>query len=285
MKFWAMTASLIPMDYDLFYEEGRERDPLLLRAALIAAENTFDPISKIRLGKIQEFEGNLIGLYTKPETAHLYDSDFRPYEQKTFPPRVWIWDQSEQLLLMQIDKSIFNNAESASRNIEKLLKKFLAEHQLELQIYPKVSEESFWLSIEKLDDIQEIRFELATPNIFGSSKEETRKLLATAREDSNATSVTTILKNPKGNIHPKKKGTILRALDWIRDGGGRWLLKGTSPHSGKKITLQSGENAKVFETPENLIPIDTPPSAIHLHSTLRYLNSTQRLSFKQAPEK
>lgn len=280
MKFWAMTASLIPMDYDLFYEQGRERDPTLLRTAFTSAGEKFDLISNIRLGKIQESLGNLIGLYTKPETAHLYDIDFQPYDQTTFPPKIWIWDQSEQLLLMQIDKSIFRNAEAASRSIEKLLKPFLAIHQLELQIYPKVSEESFWLSSEKLDDIQEIRFELATPNIFGSTKEETRELLSAARDDTNATSVTTILKNPKGNIHLKRRGTIMRALDWIKDGGGRWMLKGTSPYTGRKMTIQSGESAKIFETPEDLIDLNKPPTASELHSTLKYLKATQDLSFK-----
>lgn len=283
MKFWALTASLIPMDYDLFYEQGQERDPLILKAAFLDASKNIDQTStnQIIIGRIEQSGDDFIGLYTKPETAHLFDANFEHYEQKTFPPKIWIWNQSEQLILVQIEKSIFKDAEVAGRAFKKIIAPFLAQSQLEIQIYPKISEDTFWKSTERLEKIFEIRFEHATPNLFGKSKEEMTELLKAARDDTNATSVITIVKNPQGNIKPKRQGSISRALDWIKDGGGRWWLKGRSPHSGQRISIQSGEHATVYETPKEIIGNgSSAPTAIELHATIAYLKKTQSLSFK-----
>lgn len=259
MKFWALTVSLIPSDQDLFYEEGREKDVLLIPKGLIFLGNEIsDKTSNLpQLRKIQTHANNLIGLYTRREIAHLYDENFQPNNQNNFPPRLWIWDHIEQTLLVQIDKRIFIDAEAAGRAFEKILNKFLSHYQLEARIYPKIEEGQFWSAVKEFSSITELTFEYATPNIFGATKAAMTEFLHEVRNQTNATIVVTKLVNKDGNIHPKPEGMIKRTINWIKDGGGRWAIKGRLNAKSRLSTITSGKQAKIFILPDKSIHIDT----------------------------
>ncbi len=258
MKFWGLTVSLVPMEQDLFYQQGLQRDPHLIPTALesIGAINPAKNVNTIRLGKVIRENSNLIGFYTKREIAHLYDEDFNRRDQPSYPPRLWAWDQEEQTLLIQIDKRIFIDAESAARAFQSLLAPALAEAYLEVRIYPKVAEEYFWSSTEEFKSINEVTFEFVTPNMFGETKEEMTAYLKAVRDATNATVVATKLVNEDGKLHPKRNGFLTRSLDWIKDGGGKWSIKGRLLPNSKLITRSSGKQAKIFLLPDGSTHLD-----------------------------
>jgi hypothetical protein len=258
MKFWALTVSLIPMAQDLFYEQHREKDSALIPRALQQSAES-DPTGRpLRLGRIvADGNLNLIGLYGKRETAHLYDENFRRRDQPSYPPRVWLWDHAEQALLVQVDTRIFADAEAAARQFEALLTSTLASEQLEARIYPKVGEEQFWSAVESFAQISQITFEYATPNMFGQTKAEMTAFLKEVRDSTNATVVSTTLVNDEGNIHPKPDGLIARTLDWIKDGGGKWLIKGRVRPGARPTTRKSGKQATIYFYPDESIRLDT----------------------------
>lgn len=252
MRFWGLTVSLVPMEQDLFYEQGRERDPYLIPTALeeIGATSKSDNIKTFRLGKVLREDSNLIGFYTRREIAHLYDEDFSRHDQPSYPPRLWAWDQSEQTLLVQIDHRIFVDAESAARAFQSLLAPALAKAQLEVRIYPKVAEESFWTTTEEFTAINEVTFEFVTPNMFGQTKAEMTDYLKSVRTATNATVVSTKLVNEEGKLHPKRNGFLARYLDWIKDGGGRWSIKGRITQDSRLTSRSSGKQAQIYILPD-----------------------------------
>lgn len=252
MKFWGLTVSLVPMEQDLFYEQGRENDPHLIPTALekIGAIPLAENSRPIRLGQVIRKDSNLIGFYTRMEIAHLFDEDFTRHDQVSFPPRLWAWDQTEQTLLIQVDKHIFTDAESAARAFQALLAPILAKTQLEVRIYPKVAEESFWTSANEFTAINEVTFEFVTPNMFGETKADMTEYLRSVRTATNATVVATKLINEDGKLHPKKNGFLARSLDWIKDGGGKWSIKGRLAPNSRLTTRSSGKQAKIYMLPD-----------------------------------
>lgn len=248
MRFWGLTVSLVPMADDLFTEAGRIRDPLLIPEALenIAAIPLLDQKNKFGLGRAIRNDSDLIGFYTRREIAHLFDTDFQRNDQPSYPPRLWVWDHKEQTLLVQIDKSIFTTAESAAKAFESVLASKLAVNQLEVHIYPKVSEEYFWSSVDDFASINEVTFEFVTPNMFGSTKAEMTSYLKTVRNETNANVVATKLINKDGNLIPKRSGFLARSLDWIKDGGGKWLIKGRLYANSRITNRGSGRQAQIY---------------------------------------
>lgn len=257
MRFWALTVSLLARDHDLFYEQGRERDPTLIPHALeeIAGANGSDSTDRLRIGRVIKSEWNLLGLYARRETAHLYDEDFTRHDEPSYPPRVWVWDHSEQTLLVQLDTRVFFDAEAAARGFTSLLTPYLAKHQVEVHIYPKVSEESFWNVTREFSSIQDVTFEYATPNLFGKTKAEMTEFLKMIRDSTNATVLTTKITNTDGHLHPKPEGAIARALDWIKDGGGRWSVRGRVTLGARPVTRSSGKQASIFVLPDKTVAI------------------------------
>lgn len=251
MRFWGLTVSLVPMADDLFTEERRVRDPLLIPAALenIASRPLLDQRTKLMLGATKRNDSDLIGFYTRREMEHLYDTNFQRNDQPSYPPRLWVWDHAEQTLLVQIDKSIFPSAEVAAKAFESVLASKLAVDQLEVHIYPKVSEEYFWSSVEDFTSINEVTFEFVTPNMFGNTKAEMTDYLKTVRNETNANVVATKLINNDGKLIPKRSGFLARSLDWIKDGGGKWLIKGRINANSRISNRSSGKQAQIYILP------------------------------------
>lgn len=258
MKFWGLTVSLVPMEQDLFYEQGKELDPQLIPAALQdAGVIPFVEGSKpFRLGQVIREDSNLIGFYTRREIARVYDENFTRHDEPSFPPRRWVWDHAEQTLLVQVDKRVFFDAESAARAFQLLIAPFLAKSQLEVRIYPKVAEESFWMSANEFSAINEVTFEFVTPNMFGDTKAAMTDYLKSVRVATNATVVATTLANEEGNLHPKKNGFLTNCLDWIKDGGGKWSIKGRLAPNSRLTTRKSGKQAKIYILPDGSTHVD-----------------------------
>jgi hypothetical protein len=260
MRFWGLTVSLVAQNHDLFYQEGREQDPTLIPQALLEIASTSekpDTSARLRIGRISQDEWNLIGLYARRTTARLYDKNFQRHDEPNYPPRIWVWDQVEQTLLVQVDTQIFSDAEVAVRIFTSLLNPILAKNQVEALIYPKISEESFWNVASEFSSISDVTFEYSTPNLFGKTKQEMGEFLSMIRNTTNATSVTTKITNREGNLHPKHGGAIARALDWIKDGGGRWSMKGRVTPKERPVIKSSGKQARVFVLPDDTITLET----------------------------
>lgn len=173
MRFWGLTVSLVAQDHDLFYQQGREKDPTLIPQALQEIATIVDKpdsSAKLRIGRVLKNDWNLIGLYARRATARLYDKNFERHDEPTYPPRIWVWDQTEQTLLVQVDTQIFGDAEAAARIFTSLLNPILAKNQVESLIYPKLSEDGFWEVASEFSSISDVTFEYSTPNLFGKPK-------------------------------------------------------------------------------------------------------------------
>jgi hypothetical protein len=242
----------------LFTRAGLVRDPLLIPAALelVGMTEATQIDKQLRIGRIIRDRANLMGVYSRREMARLYDETFQRHDQPSFPPRSWIYDHDEQTLLVQVDTRLFVDAEAASRAFQKLLAPPLAEKQLEVHIYPKISEESFWSIADEFVSINEVTFEYATPNMFGQTKAEMTAYLKRVRESTNANVLTTKFVNDEGKLQPKKNGFFEQALDWVKDGGGSWRMKGRLSVNSRAVSRSSGKQAKIYVLPDGIVHAD-----------------------------
>lgn len=86
---------------------------------------------------------------------------------------------------------------------------------------------------------------MITPNIFGSSKQALTDDLRKLETDTNANAVTTTFENKDGNLKLKSSHWASVLVDWVKDGGGSWLIKGRKTLKSKPTTVSSNQTAKI----------------------------------------
>ncbi|EEJ8656848.1 hypothetical protein NJ45_002426 [Salmonella enterica subsp. enterica] len=105
--------------------------------------------------------------------------------------------------------------------------------------------QDFWSEYHRLQFIDKVSFTLITPNIFGSSKQALTNDLRKLEKDTNANTVTTIFENKDGNLKLKGSHWAETLVDWVKDGGGSWLIKGRKTLKSKSTTVSSNQTAKI----------------------------------------
>lgn len=105
--------------------------------------------------------------------------------------------------------------------------------------------QDFWSEYHTLQFIDKVSFTLITPNIFGSSKQALTNDLRKLEKDTNANTVTTIFENKDGNLKLKGSHWAETLVDWVKDGGGSWLIKGRKTLKSKSTTVSSNQTAKI----------------------------------------
>lgn len=256
MLFYALHVLMRPRDLDLFSKGSVEKDISHFEKAIVVAAQKLHLTSPtpsvhkktsytLKLS-IKPTEGVMAGVISKQQKIKGHDKDFREYDVDNYPPIVWIWDREEQVLLVEKKTTVFKDAHQVAKAFEDLANNdYLAQLGLRIFIEPCLEIEDFWSEYHRLEYIDKVSFTLITPNIFGSSKQALTNDLRKLEEDTNANAVTTTFENKDGNLKLKSSHWASVLVDWVKDGGGSWFIKGRKTAKSKSTLVSSNQTAKI----------------------------------------
>lgn len=255
MDFYLLQVSLLPQNDDLFRKEHK-RDIREFEKALSYSSQHLESYS-IKVIVYDEHSGAMAGAVSKKAEVNLHDRDFNPHQEENFPPVLWLWDREEQVILVEKRTGVFSSAESACKAFDTISNNiYLAEQQLRAHIFSKLTDDAFWKSYNSFEYIHHVEFDLATPNLFGDTKEELGNFLKEVSNDTNASEFRPIFKNKDGFLSLKKSKWVNLLVDWVRDGGGSWIIKGKRNHKSKITKLESKKRAKIISIEGKLDEIE-----------------------------
>jgi hypothetical protein len=257
MELYVLQVSLLPIENALFYQEGKEKDIRHFEDCLDFYSKQDEPDPWVlRLLISDPEQGIKAGFISRPLPANLYDYQFKLHKEKSFPPILWIWDRYEQALLVQRNSRIFADAEAAARIFASIANPCLRAQSLLVHIHPKIDEAAFWHVYDSMHTVESIEMELTVPNIFGETKQKVRDFLSEVAHDTNATSFKPTFENIEGKLVLKKTSWLDSLLDWIKDGGGSWAIKGRMPQRKRKTRKTSSKSARILHYPVGATLID-----------------------------
>jgi len=256
MQLYALRVLMRPRDPDLFSEGSAKKDIAPFEKAIeIAAKelhlssSTPSVIKKLSYNlklSIKPSEGVMAGVISKQQKVKMHDKDFHKFDVDNYPPIVWMWDREEQVLLVERKTSVFKDAQQVAKAFEDLANNnYLAELGHRIFIEPCLDMEGFWSEYQKLQYIDKVSFTLITPNIFGKTKQALSDDLRVIQADTNANAVTTTFENKDGNLKLKSSHWASVFVDWVKDGGGSWLIKGRKTLKSRTTTVSSNQSAKI----------------------------------------
>ncbi|MGC6095434.1 hypothetical protein [Citrobacter portucalensis] len=267
MLFFALRVLLKPKDPDLFAKGLINKDIAHFEQAMVQASKNLTKISAtpsvhkqwrytLKLS-IEPSEGTMAGVISKQQKIRGHDKDFQEYDVDNYPPVIWIWDKDEQILLVEKKTSVFRDVLQTARAFEDLgNNEYLSELGLRVFIEPCLEVEDFWVEYHNLEFIDNVTFTLVTPNIFGNSKEALTTELREIEQDTNANSITTSFENKDGNLKLTSSSWASTLVDWVKDGGGSWLIKGRKNINSKTTTVSSNRTAKVIMVEGNITEVE-----------------------------
>lgn len=256
MLLYALRVLIRPRDPDLFSKGTIQKDITHFENAMVVAAKKLHLTSPtpsvhkktsytLKLS-IKPSDGVMAGVISKQQKIKGHDKDFREYDVDNYPPIVWIWDREEQVLLVEKKTSVFKDAHQVAKAFEDLANNdYLAQLGLRIFIEPCLEMDDFWSEYQRLPFIDKVSFTLITPNIFGSSKQALTDDLRKLEEDTNANAVTTTFENKDGNLKLKSSHWASVLVDWVKDGGGSWLIKGRKTLKSKSTIVSSNQTAKI----------------------------------------
>lgn len=256
MQLYALRVLMRPRDPDLFSKGTVQKDIFHFEHAIsVTAKRLYQPSSTPSAHKkisytlklsIEPSEGVMAGVISRQQKIKGHDKDFREFDVDNYPPIVWIWDREEQVLLVEKKTSVFKDPQQVAKAFEDLANnEYLADLGLRIFIEPCLEIEDFWSEYHSLQFIDKVSFTLVTPNIFGRSKEALSDDLRKLEKDTNANTVTTTFENKDGNLKLKSSHWTSILVDWVKDGGGSWLIKGRKTLKSKPTTVTSNQTAKI----------------------------------------
>lgn len=246
MELNVLLVSLLPKDDELFTEEGRKRDITLFERALEQAKEREDEYS-IKTYIYDETNGYMAGVVSKKSAVKYHDRDFEIHNEDDFPPVLWFWDRSEQVILVENKTSVFSSASVAAKTFSHITNNLtLSESGFRAHINPKLIDSAFWETFDSFEYVSEVRFTLAAPNLFGSTKKEIGDFLHEVVDETNASEFTPVFKNPDGNLNLKPSSWLSAMIDWVKEGAGSWCIKGRNSLKEKYKTITSKQRAKLL---------------------------------------
>ncbi|HDU2892224.1 hypothetical protein VKY16_25615 [Klebsiella variicola] len=256
MQLFALRVLMRPRDPDLFSKGVVQKDIVHFENAIVSsAQKLYLTSSTPSVHKktsytlklsIKPTEGVMAGVISKQQKIKVHDKDFREFDVDNYPPIVWIWDREEQVLLVEKKTSVFKDVHQVAKAFEDLANNdYLAQLGLRVFIEACLEMEDFWSEYHRLQFIDKVSFTLITPNIFGSSKQALTDDLRKLEADTNANAVTTTFENKDGNLKLKGSHWASILVDWVKDGGGSWVIKGRKTLKSKPTTVSSNQTAKI----------------------------------------
>lgn len=162
-----------------------------------------------------------------------------------------IFDIKRQLLLIEINTSVFAKIAQAKQKVQKCFEQQFMMYGFEVILEEIIDENTFWSYVEKSNSIHDVTITLNSPNLF-SGFLEIGKMLKGIRELYNNTQTTLKVTNKNGPLTgiTKENPELVSAVRYSSGGGGEWSL--TVKTGGVKRTFRSRNNIKKV----NLIPVD-----------------------------
>ncbi|EOC8685565.1 TPA: hypothetical protein N5L24_000863 [Enterobacter roggenkampii] len=256
MLFYALRVLMRPRDPDLFSKGNIEKDISHFEKAIeITAQKLHSTSATPSVHKktsytlklsLKPTEGVMAGVISRQQKIKGHDKDFREFDVDNYPPIVWIWDREEQVLLVEKKTAVFKDPNQVAKAFEDLSNNdYLAQLGLRVFIEPCLEMEDFWSEYHNLQFIDKVSFTLVMPNIFGKTKQALSDDLRKIEKDTNANAVTTTFENRDGNLKLKSSHWASVLVDWVKDGGGSWLIKGRKTINSKSTTVTSNQTAKI----------------------------------------
>lgn len=246
MELNVLLVSLLPMDEELFSASNAIKDIRLFEKALDRAKEREDDYS-IKVYIYDNNLGYMAGVISKRSNVQLHDRDFEIHNEDNYPPVVWFWDRDEQVILVENKSSVFSSAAVAAKTFSNISNNIvLAESGLRAHVHPKLIESAFWETFESFKYVNEVRFNLAAPNMFGSTKKEIGEFLHEVVDETNASEFSTVFKNQDGNLNLKPSSWLNAMVDWVKEGAGNWSIKGRNSHRDRYKSISSQQRAKLL---------------------------------------
>lgn len=253
---YTLRVSLIPQDRDLFSREHLIRDIKLFEKALLHAgttqpsleQSTEDDRYSVKVLVNPDENGVMGGIVSKGKKLHGHDAEFNEYDIDDFPPLIWMWDLSEQVILIEKKASVFSSASIAAKAFQQITNNsVLNEASLRAEIEPVLDDNKndFWAQYDSFELVERIELELIPPNLFGDTEKSMKDALNDVSNQTNANKMKTILENSEGRLKLSSDGWVGNAIRWIKKGGGNWTLWGKNSKETKSTKKTSNKSAKI----------------------------------------
>lgn len=192
--------------------------------------------------------------------------DFRHERVDNWPSFLaFIWNAPDkQFIAIEKRYAAFQLPETAIRQIMTPVEKTMAKSNLRVHWEPLFEERLFWEIIERnRGKIQEVRFELVTPNMANISQTLSEEIKTFAKSTNSATTAIEIHADPASSLKIQKDNqTIANLVDYSSKGGGNVGIR----LKGIKRVIQTSKTVKTIEIEQ--VEAADAPSAVAVLKTL-----------------
>ena len=194
--------------------------------------NQYDSIIQCQLARERIFDKYEM---TKEKVIGTKDQDF---------PFINVFvELKTQKFLIESKTTVFDNYNTCSNVIQNIMNKYLKKVDATINVNPIVEEQKFWKFFEGDNEVKNLTFNLAVPNLFDASDDATR-FLNDARDNVGASNVSLNFTNTEGKLQPNKEG-IEPFVKYTSAGGGTWNLKYKNKNGDTKNVSSEQKSKKI----------------------------------------
>lgn len=194
--------------------------------------NQYDSIIQCQLARERIFDKYEM---TKEKVIGTKDQDF---------PFINVFvELKTQKFLIESKTTVFDNYNTCSNVIQNIMNKYLKKVDATINVNPIVEEQKFWKFFEGDNEVKNLTFNLAVPNLFDASDDATR-FLNDARNNVGASNVSLNFTNTEGKLQPNKEG-IESFVKYTSAGGGTWNLKYKNKNGDTKNVSSEQKSKKI----------------------------------------
>ncbi len=160
-----------------------------------------------------------------------------------------LWDSEEQAIIVEKRTTAFPNIQSFFKALENHLNSLLIPYEIRVSIIPLTTDVDFWDVIDQHDKIYNVTFDLKMPNFFGSTNASVVEILNAIKQENNGSELSTKISNEGGNLRINRDSWVTPFVNWIKLGGGFWLVD-CAKKGGVKKKFKSTDNAMQIDAPK-----------------------------------
>jgi hypothetical protein len=184
--------------------------------------------------------------------------DFRDEEMDTWPDfYVAIWnDPTKQMMAVEERKQAFQQTKAAVNVIEESVNLKLAKNGLRIYFEPLFKKDEFWKIVAAYEDtIEEIEFNLITPNMANIAGTLSQAMKEFARDTNTSRTKIEIASDPDASLRISKDDARVEGLvQYASEGGGRITVK----VKDLRCRLSTSDSIKTMEIRDADISGKTP---------------------------
>lgn len=217
----------------------------------------------------------------RKSTKFKYDNfnNINVIEDEDFPFVNVLIDLKSQKFLIQRNSSVFDNFDTSINVLKKIISKYLADFDAEINFYPITKETDFYYYINNDDfKIYSVNFTLNSPNFLrGHSAAE--EFAREVKELSGCEVLEMNVKNGKGGIN-FDKDFVNSLLEYISAGGGQWKMSYKFLDDTRRQNISSrssGEFVKIQNDKKNKINLGSDRTYLKIRKSFNKLESFESL--------